>query len=67
MKAKVIIENGVTTIELTPENQFEKDIIETGLLSPDILITPNVKAERFYGLYKNHMIELRIIDKSINT
>lgn len=28
MKAKVIIENGETTIVLTPENDFEIDIIE---------------------------------------
>jgi len=28
MKAKVIIENSQTTIELTPENAFEKDVIE---------------------------------------
>lgn len=28
MKTKVIIEDGQTTIELIPENQFEKDIIE---------------------------------------
>lgn len=27
MKTKVIIENGETTIVLTPENDFEKDIL----------------------------------------
>ena len=28
MEAKVIIERGRTTISLTPENDFEKDILE---------------------------------------
>lgn len=28
MKAKVIIENGKTTIELSPENDFEKRVLK---------------------------------------
>jgi hypothetical protein len=28
MKAKVIIENGLTQIVLTPENDFERNVIE---------------------------------------
>ena len=33
MKAKVIIENGDSTIILTPENEFEKDIIDKRFVS----------------------------------
>ena len=33
MKAKVIIENGDATIILTPENEFEKDIIDKRFVS----------------------------------
>ena len=33
MKAKVIIENGDATIIITPENEFEKDIIDKRFVS----------------------------------
>ncbi len=38
MKAKVIIENGDATIILTPENEFEKDIIDKMFVSLFIII-----------------------------
>ena len=61
MKAKVIIENGETTIVLNPQNEFEIDLIEKvkdkkGKHS----IYTNFSADYNYGTYKNHQIELSI-------
>lgn len=67
MKAKVIIENGQTKIDLTPENDFEKDIIEKVYgqrqnydLDADINATYN------YGAYTNHNIEILIKERQKN-
>ena len=67
MKAKVIIENGQTKIELSPENEFEKDIIEKVYgqrqnydLEVDINATYN------YGAYTKHKIEILVKERQKN-
>lgn len=64
MKAKVIIENRETTIILTPENQFEKDVIEKVYLDKQQHnIHTQFDAEYDYGNYSKHRIELLIKEK----
>ena len=61
MKAKVIIENRETTIILTPENEFEKDIIEkvhNKKKEYNTLCTFGLKES--YGNITNHKIEILI-------
>ena len=61
MKAKVIIENGETTIILTPENEFEIDVIEKINCKKEkynVLTTFN--AQYNYGTYSKHNINLSI-------
>ena len=61
MKAKVIIENRETTIILTPENEFEKDIIEkvhNKKKEHNTLCTFDLKES--YGNITNHKIEILI-------
>jgi hypothetical protein len=61
MKTKVIIENGETTIILTPENEFENDVIEKVYnRKVDYNIHSNFSAEISYGTYHKHKIELSI-------
>ena len=61
MKAKVIIENGETTIILSPENAFEIDVIET-VYCGDKKHTINTmfEAQYNYGTYSKHRIEMSI-------
>lgn len=66
MKAKVIIENGETTIVLTPENIFETDVLEKVYTSKGSYnLNTNVDARYNYGSYDNHKIEISI--KKIST
>lgn len=61
MKAKVIIENGQTTIVLTPQNEFEIDLIEKVKDKKEKhTIHTHFSADYNYGTYKNHHIELSI-------
>lgn len=61
MKAKVIIENGETTILLTPENEFEIDIIEKVHCKKEKHnIHAQFEAEYNFGTYSKHKIELSI-------
>lgn len=63
MKAKVVIENGRTSIVLTPENSFETDIMDklhTKRKSYKILT--EVEAEYSFGVYQKHRIELLITE-----
>jgi hypothetical protein len=65
MKAKVIIENGLTSIVLTPENDFETDIIEKVYVKKSTHdIHTNCSVEYAYGGYTKHSIELLIRDKN---
>jgi len=64
MKAKVIIENGQTTISLKPENEFEIDIIEKISRNKDkYSIYTTIDVEYNFGSYKNHSIEVSIKDE----
>lgn len=61
MKAKVIIENGETTIVLTPQNEFEIDLIEKVKDKKEKhTIYTHFSADYNYGAYRNHNIELSI-------
>jgi hypothetical protein len=63
MKAKVIIENGETTIVLNPENEFEKDIIEKVRDRKDINVSTFFEAEYSFGMYNKQKIQIKINDK----
>ena len=61
MKAKVIIENGETTIVLTPQNEFEIDLIEKVKDKKEKhIIQTHFSADYNYGTYENYRIELSI-------
>jgi hypothetical protein len=61
MKAKVIIENGETTIVLTPENEFEIDLIEKVKDKMEVhTINTSFCADYSLGSYKDHFIQLSI-------
>ncbi len=63
MKTKVVIENGETEIILTPENVFEKDILEKmRSRRQNYTIHTNVEANYDFGSYKDHKIVLNIKD-----
>lgn len=63
MKAKVIIENGVTNIELKPENDFEIDIIEKIKSKKENFQTSvSFCANYDYGSYSKHYIDIQIIE-----
>jgi len=62
MKAKVIIENGETSIVLTPENEFEIDVIEkVHCKTEKYNIHTKVDADYSYGSYSKHKICMSII------
>lgn len=50
MKAKVVIENGKTTIELTPENNFEERVLEDSYSGNTGL---DIKLDKTYESYQN--------------
>ena len=61
MKAKVIIENGETTIQLTPENDFEIDVIEKVVIhKPKFNTLTEFSAKCNYGDYSKHLIEISV-------
>jgi hypothetical protein len=61
MKAKVIIENGETTIVLRPENEFETDVLEKVYKRKEAYnLNTIVEARYNYGSYDNHKIEISI-------
>lgn len=66
MKAKVIIENGLTTIVLTPENDFEKTVLDDAYKSKDkFLFEAEASAEyQSYGNNKNHKLVIWLKPKN---
>ena len=59
MKAKVIIEDGETSIVLTPETDFEKDIIEKGYGKTNkFSIHTSFDAQYSYSTYSKHSITM---------
>ena len=64
MKAKVVIENGLTTIVLTPENEFEKDVIEkvdNNKAKYDMIADTSVK--NAYGVPNSQEIYISLKEK----
>ncbi len=65
MKAKVIIENGQTTIVLLAENEFEKDVIEKVKSDKTKYeLDTMFKTDYSYSYHSNHNIEIKI--KKVN-
>lgn len=63
MKAKVVIENGETTVVLTPENEFEIDVIEKIHCKKEKFnIHTSVDAQYNYGTYSKHKIDISICE-----
>jgi len=61
MKTKVVIENAETTIVLTPENEFEIDVIEKIIRNKQKFdINTVVDAQYNYGSYSKHKIDINI-------
>lgn len=61
MKAKVIIENGETTIILNPENDFDTDIVEKIYENKERFnIHTIVDSDYNYGARQNHRLEISI-------
>ena len=61
MKTKVIIENGETELILTPENDFERDILEKiHNKKTNFTIFTDVEAKYDFGIYKDHKLILNI-------
>lgn len=61
MKAKVIIEKGLTQIELIPENDFEIDIIEKSKeLNPNCDVKFSFGKEQYYSANKDHKITITL-------
>jgi len=61
MKTKVIIENGKTTIILTPENEFEKDMVEIAK-DQNYKIEANIFKEDMFCDSEDHKIELLLTE-----
>lgn len=61
MKAKVIIENGETDVVLTPENDFEKDIIEKMVdRKKDFNLHTSAETKYSYSQHSGHTITINI-------
>jgi hypothetical protein len=61
MRAKVIIENGETSIVLTPENEFEVDVIEKIFCKKEKFnVHTSFDAQYNYGTYSKHKINISI-------
>jgi hypothetical protein len=61
MKTKVIIENGETQIILTPESDFELDVIEKIYNRKErFSVTTNFNANESYGTYSKQNISIDI-------
>lgn len=64
MNAKVIIENGKTTIVLTPENSFEKEVMESARMELSKYdFKTSITADYSYQEYKNHCINIQMEKK----
>jgi len=61
MKTKVIIENGKTMIILTPENEFEKDMVEIAK-DQNYKIEANIFKEDMFCDSEDHKIELLLTE-----
>ena len=61
MKAKVIIEDGITTIVLTPQNEFESNLIETIKNNEkNHAFSTKINVDNLYNTPSNHKISISI-------
>lgn len=61
MKTKVIIENGETEIILTPDNDFDREVLEKIYFKKsNFTIHTDVQAKYDFGNYKDHKLVLNI-------
>ena len=60
MKTKVIIENEHTKILLTPENEFEKEVLERVLNEGYKIIESKVTSNYQWSKHENHKLEIKI-------
>ena len=63
MKAKVIIENGLSTIVLTPDNDFEKQVVENVYNNRDtfnIVTDVEVVKNTFTQELQGHTINIKL-------
>ena len=64
MKTQVIITQGKAQIVLTPESEFELDLIEKVVDSNiGYTTTTDVKTEYRFHTHHNHMIEINLTEK----
>jgi hypothetical protein len=61
MKAKITTENGISTIELTPENKFEVNLIESfSTESKKQNIETEFRTDYQFNTYSKHKIKISI-------
>ena len=61
MKAKVIIENGITKVELKADNEFEMDVIEKFVNSRERFnLNTNISTKYSYGTHSEHKITITV-------
>ena len=60
MKASVVIKNGTTEIVLTPENDFELDVIEKTIDKKYTVKKTTVDSDYSYHSHSNHRIVIEI-------
>jgi hypothetical protein len=61
MKAKVVIENGLTTIVLSPENKFETDVLENVHSQNERFeLQTSVTSKYSYGVRQDYKLETTI-------
>jgi hypothetical protein len=61
MKAKVIIENGITTVELKADNEFERDVIEKFVNKRErFVLNTNISTKESYGTHSEHKITITV-------
>lgn len=66
MKTKIITIDGSTSIVLTPESEFEEDLIEKIVDSrPEYHISTRVTTQSQYGIHSNHTIDIDLIKNKI--
>lgn len=67
MKAKLIIESGISTIILTAENEFEKTLIDDSQKDSNLETTVSVKSDYSFVAYVDQRIEIRLSKKTEQT
>jgi hypothetical protein len=69
MKAKVIIENGLSTIVLTPDNDFEKQVVENVYNNREtfnIVTDFEIKQNIYTSQMEFHTINIKLVNHLLN-